>query len=79
MCFKVFQWALLILAITGISFLCVVNLFISCKANIPERDYAYEAFCDSIWENNPDYYLDVLVETDSFQQYVEEVGEWWND
>ena len=28
------------------------------------RDYAYEAYCDSLWKANPDYYLDVLVETD---------------
>lgn len=39
------------------------------------RDYAYEHYCDSIYETNPDYYLDVLVETDEFQSYLDEHGE----
>lgn len=43
------------------------------------RDYAYEAYCDSIYEVDPDYYLDVLCETDEYCSYVEEHGEWWND
>lgn len=43
------------------------------------RDYAYEAYCDSIYEADPDYYLDVLCETDEYCSYVEEHGEWWND
>lgn len=42
------------------------------------RDYAYEAYCDSIYEANPDYYLDVLSETDEYCSYIEEHGEWWN-
>ena len=33
------------------------------------RDYAYEAYCDSIYEADPDYYLDVLCETDEFANY----------
>lgn len=43
------------------------------------RDYAYEHYCDSIYEVNPDYYLDVLVETDEFQSYLDEHGEWWTN
>lgn len=43
------------------------------------RDYAYEHYCDSIYETNPDYYLDVLVETDEFQSYLDEHGEWWTN
>lgn len=43
------------------------------------RDYAYEAYCDSIYETDPDYYLDILCETDEYCSYVEEHGEWWND
>lgn len=39
------------------------------------RNYAYEHYCDSIWEANPDYYNDVLVETDEFQDYVEQFGD----
>ena len=42
------------------------------------RDYAYEHYCDSIYESNPDYYLDVLAETDKYQQYLKEHREWWN-
>ena len=43
------------------------------------RDYAYEAYCDSIWEANPNYYLNVLVEGDEYCTYIEEHGEWWNN
>lgn len=41
------------------------------------RDYAYEAYCDSIYEADPEYYMDVLVEGDEFQCYIEEHGKWW--
>lgn len=41
------------------------------------RNYAYEAYCDSIYEADPDYYLDVLTETDEYQEYLEIHGEWW--
>lgn len=43
------------------------------------RDYAYEAYCDSIWQADPDYYLDVLVEGDEYQCYIEQNGQWWKD
>lgn len=42
------------------------------------RDKAYEAYCDSIWQADPDYYLDVLVEGDEYQCYIEQNGKWWN-
>ena len=42
------------------------------------RDLAYEAYCDSIWANDPDYYLDVLCETDEYCTYIETNGEWWD-
>ena len=45
---------------------------------VDTRDYDYERYCDSIWENNPDYYLDVLVESDEYQNYIEQNGEWFN-
>lgn len=45
---------------------------------VAERDYAYEAYCDSIYENNPDYYLDVLQESDEYISYIEKHGEWWD-
>lgn len=41
------------------------------------RDYDYEHYCDSIYEADSDYYLDVLVETDKFQSYINEQGKWW--
>lgn len=47
--------------------------------NNSTRDYKFEHYCDSIYEVNPDYYLDVLVETDEFQNYIDEHGEWWTN
>ena len=53
--------------------------FAGCQSTkVAERDYAYEAYCDSIWEADPDYYLDVLVESDEYQNYIEQNGEWFN-
>ncbi len=60
------------LAILGIA-------FAGCQpTKVAERDYAYEAYCDSIWENDSVYYLDVLVETDEYQNYMENHDEWWD-
>lgn len=62
---------ILALAILGIA-------FAGCQpTKVAERDYAYEAYCDSIWENNPNYYLDVLCETEEYIEYVNSHGEWW--
>lgn len=47
--------------------------------NNSARDYQYEHYCYSIYEVNSDYYLDVLVETDKFQNYIDEHGEWWTN
>lgn len=47
--------------------------------NNDTRDYAYEHYCDSIYESNPNYYLDVLVETDKFQSYINEHRKWWDN
>lgn len=47
--------------------------------NNDTRNYQYEHYCDSIYEVNPDYYFDVLVESDKFQNYIYEHGEWWID
>lgn len=41
------------------------------------RDYVYEAYCDSIWNTDKDYYLDVLAETEEYQLYIESHGSWW--
>lgn len=40
------------------------------------RDLEFEAYCDSIWEADPNYYYDVLVESDEYQIYIETNGEW---
>lgn len=55
---------------------------ISCikvRKEAPQRNYEYEAYCDSLWENDPDYYMDVLSETDEYQEYINTHGEWWNN
>jgi hypothetical protein len=50
----------------------------SCSTQVSNtRDTAYEQYCDSIWEANPEYYMDVLCETDEYCTYVEEHGQWW--
>lgn len=43
------------------------------------RDYQWEWYCDSVFIADPDYYNDVLVETDKFQIYIEEHGQWWDE
>lgn len=56
------------------------TVFARCNpTKVDSRDYAYEAYCDSIYEVNPDYYLDILSETDEYQSYIENHGEWWNN
>lgn len=50
----------------------------SCSFQKSTRDYDYEAYCDSIWDANPDYYLDCLVETDEYQEYIEVNGKWFD-
>lgn len=68
----------------------LVNLsFIYCSNHIDSknyitkndstRDYKFEHYCDSIYEVNPDYYLDVLIETDKFQDYIDKHGKWWTN
>lgn len=47
------------------------------NANDTTRNLQYEQYCDSIYDANPDYYLDVLVETDEYQEYLEKHGQWW--
>lgn len=43
------------------------------------RDYNFEHYCDSIYEVDKDYYYDVLMESDTFQLYIDEHGEWWTN
>ena len=67
--------------ITTIIIAIAAIVVIGCKPTkvANNRDYAYEAYCDSIWEANPNYYLDVLVESDEYCTYIEEHGEWRNN
>lgn len=80
-----------ILTIISLLFIgALVNLsFINCSNYIDSknyitnnnstRDYKFEHYCDSIYEVNPDYYLDVLIETDKFQDYIDKHGKWWTN
>lgn len=48
--------------------------YISCVKAIGNEsnvEYSeYELYLDSVWNNNPEYYLDVVVETDEYQEYI---------
>lgn len=67
--------------ITTIIIAIAAIVVIGCKPTkvADNRDYAYEAYCDSIYEANPSYYIDVLCESDEYCTYIEEHGEWWNN
>lgn len=67
--------------ITTIIIAIAAIVVIGCKPTkvANNRDYAYEAYCDSIYEANPSYYIDVLCESDEYCIYIEEHGEWWNN
>lgn len=60
------------------SIVVAVNNLLENESHPTGRDYAYEAYCDSIWVNDPDYYVDVLSESDKYVTYVSIYGEWWN-
>lgn len=61
--------------------LAILIIFIigSKQKNNSARDYEYEHYCDSIYEANSDYYLDVLVESEEFQNYLDNHGIWWEN
>lgn len=42
------------------------------------RDYDYEYYCDSMKVHNPEYYFNVLIETEKYNDYVNEHGYWNN-
>ena len=73
---------LFIIALVNLSFINCSN-YIDSKNYITNnnstRDYKFEHYCDSIYEVNPDYYLDVLIETDKFQDYIDKHGKWWKN
>lgn len=66
---------IVVLAILGIAFAGCQ----STKVADDSRDTIFEAYCDSVYRVNPDYYLDVLCETDEYCNYIEEYGEWWDE
>lgn len=66
---------IVVLAILGIAFAGCQ----STKVADDSRDTIFEAYCDSVYRVNPDYYLDVLCETDEYCNYIEEHGEWWEN
>lgn len=47
------------------------------STTVSTRDLSYEQYCDSIWEANPNYYMDVIMETDQYCEYIETNGKWW--
>lgn len=73
---------LFVIALVNISLIHYSN-YIDSKNYITKndstRDYKFEHYCDSIYEVNPDYYLDVLIETDKFQDYIDKHGKWWTN
>lgn len=73
---------LFVIALVNLSFINCSN-YIDSKNYITKndsiRDYKFEHYCDSIYEVNPDYYLDVLIETDKFQDYIDKHGKWWKN
>ena len=78
------EWqSILIGVILGVILVFLTEPIRSCNTNntnnTSTRNYAYEHYCDSIYNANPDYYLDVIMETDEYIDYVNEHGEWWNE
>lgn len=57
----------------------LVSLIFIPKSAKAERNYQYEAYCDSIYFNDRDYYYDVLVSTNEYQNYMETHGQWWEE
>ena len=48
-----------------------------CKpTTVAERDYAYEAWVEEMYETDVNYYLDVICETDRYIEYCELHPEW---
>ena len=80
--YKINWFITILVAIEQIIFLIAIAYLVpdekcNCDYCNDTRDYDYEHYCDSIWITNPDYYLDVLTETDNFKNYVEKYGQWW--
>lgn len=44
-----------------------------------DKNDAYELYLDSMWKADPEYFLDVIVETDEYQNYIANHEEWWKN
>lgn len=76
--FKAFQ-TICVTSVVGLSAIWITANTVRCSKYTPERNYEYEEYCDSIWRADPDYYMDVLEETDEYQEYIDTHGEWWEE
>lgn len=80
---KKIKRTLLIISSILVVIFCYIFVFAALDAkrytiyNNSTRDYNYEHYCDSVYITNPNYYFDVIVESDEFQQYIDNHGEWW--
>ena len=63
------QWYICLTLIV-LGFLMTVCMGIQ-YADMAKRCYAAEAVIDQVWEEQPDYCLDVLVEGDVYQEWAE--------
>lgn len=72
--FIVFDMKYLLIAILALLGIATMG---SCSNQKSTRDLVFEAYCDSIWDANPEYYMDVLAESDEYQDYVTTNGFWW--
>ena len=80
--YKLITLAFLILSISVLSTIFAIEYSkdkIYIVKNNDTRDYNFEHYCDSIYEVDKDYYYDVLMESDSFQLYIDKHGEWWTN
>ena len=80
--YKLITLAFLILSISVLSTIFAIEYSkdkIYIVKNNDTRDYNFEHYCDSIYEVDKDYYYDVLMESDTFQLYIDEHGEWWTN
>lgn len=48
----------------------------SAKEDADTRDYAYEAYIEKTYEEDINYFLDVISESDEFIEYCEKHPEW---
>lgn len=54
----------------------ILAMLSSAEVKNETRDLEYEAYVDSVWANDPNEFYDVIVESDEYQLYIEQNGEW---